>query len=122
MTRRPIEGGAADGEEPDLRFTLANERTFLAWVRTSLALVAGAIAVHTPAVDLDHRVETAVSLCLLAAAGLSIGQAWWRWRATDRALRTGQPLPGFGGPLLMAAVVAILILGATVGVVVAAMR
>ena len=30
-----------DGEEPDPRFTLANERTFLAWMRTALAFVAG---------------------------------------------------------------------------------
>ena len=32
---------ADDGEEPDYRFTLANERTFLAWVRTALGLLAG---------------------------------------------------------------------------------
>ena len=111
-----------DGEEPDARFSLANERTFLAWVRTSLALVAGAVAVHTPAIDLDRWVETAASLCLLAAAGLAIGQAWWRWRATERAMRTGQPLPGFGGPLMMAAVVSVLIAGATIGVIVVAVR
>jgi uncharacterized membrane protein YidH (DUF202 family) len=33
------------GQHPDYRFTLANERIFLAWIRTSLALVAGGIAV-----------------------------------------------------------------------------
>ena len=32
------------GEEPDYRFTLANERTFLAWIRTALALIAGGVA------------------------------------------------------------------------------
>jgi hypothetical protein len=32
----------ADGAEPDPRFTLANERTFLAWIRTALALIAAA--------------------------------------------------------------------------------
>ena len=30
------------GEAPDPRFTLANERTFLAWIRTALALLGGA--------------------------------------------------------------------------------
>ena len=35
------------GEDPDPRFTLANERTFLAWIRTSLALVAGGIGLDT---------------------------------------------------------------------------
>ena len=32
-----------EGEEPDYRFTLANERTFLAWLRTALALIAGGV-------------------------------------------------------------------------------
>jgi putative membrane protein len=30
--------------EPDYRFTLANERTFLAWQRTALGLLAAAVA------------------------------------------------------------------------------
>src|SRR3984893_15268857 len=34
----------AEGE-PDYRFTLANERTFLAWQRTALGLLAAAVAV-----------------------------------------------------------------------------
>jgi putative membrane protein len=34
-----------DMREPDYRFTLANERTFLAWIRTALALIAGGVAV-----------------------------------------------------------------------------
>ncbi|WP_143342795.1 YidH family protein, partial [Crossiella equi] len=34
------------GEEPDPRFTLANERTFLAWIRTSLGLMAAGVAVE----------------------------------------------------------------------------
>src|SRR6185312_1745313 len=33
------------GEEPDYRFSLANERTFLAWIRTALALMAAAVGV-----------------------------------------------------------------------------
>ena len=33
------------GTDPDPRFTLANERTFLAWNRTALALIAGGLAV-----------------------------------------------------------------------------
>ena len=33
------------GHEPDYRFTLANERTFLAWIRTSLGLMAVGLAV-----------------------------------------------------------------------------
>jgi putative membrane protein len=35
-----------EGTEPDYRFTLANERTFLAWIRTALALLAGGVLLH----------------------------------------------------------------------------
>jgi len=111
-----------DGEDPDPRLSQSNERTFLAWVRTSLALVAGAVAVHTPALDLDEWAKTIASLCLLAAAGVAIVQSWTRWRATERAMRTGEPLPGFGGPVLLAAVLGVLIVGVAIGVVVDALR
>ena len=43
--RKPLSQSLLGGEEPDPRFTLANERTFLAWIRTSLAFLAGGIAV-----------------------------------------------------------------------------
>ena len=35
----------AEGEEPDARFSYANERTFLAWNRTALALIGVGLAV-----------------------------------------------------------------------------
>ena len=41
-------GGGADpgeGREPDPRFTFANERTFLAWSRTALALVVAGLGI-----------------------------------------------------------------------------
>lgn len=111
-----------EGQEPDPRFTLANERTFLAWVRTALAFLAGAVAVHTPAVDLDVWVKHVASLALLAVAALAVGQSWLRWRQVERAIRTGQPLPGFGGPTVVAAGLGILIAAAAIGVVVLALR
>ena len=43
---RWVEGPGPEGEEPDPRFTLANERTFLAWIRTALALVASGIGLE----------------------------------------------------------------------------
>lgn len=122
MTTRFPKQVFGEGEEPDARFTLANERTFLAWVRTSLALLAGAVAVHTPAVDLDGWVKTLASLFLLAAAGLAIGQSWRRWHKVELAIRTGQPLPGFAGPALLAMVLGLLIVGVAVGVIVVAVR
>ncbi len=122
MTSRFPQQIFGDGEEPDPRLSQANERTFLAWIRTALALLAGAVAVHTPAVDLDVWVKTVASLCLLAAAGLAITQSWTRWRATERAIRSGEPLPGFGGPAMLAAVLGVLIVGVAVGVIVVAVR
>ena len=77
--------------EPDIRFTLANERTFLAWVRTSIGLVAAGVAVFhlfdvTPA-------TTVLSLVLLAAAAVSGWAGLAHFRRADRAIRTGETLP-----------------------------
>jgi putative membrane protein len=112
----------AEGDEPDARFTLANERTFLAWVRTGLAMLAGAVAVHAPAIDLEQWARTVVSLVLLTAAALAISLAWRRWLAVERSIRTGRPLPGFAGPAALAGVIGVLIVGVAVGVLVAALR
>ena len=43
------------GTEPDPRFTLANERTFLAWIRTALALIAGGVALEALALTVEPR-------------------------------------------------------------------
>ncbi|GAB3684835.1 YidH family protein [Saccharopolyspora tripterygii] len=84
-----------DGEEPDPRFTLANERTFLAWIRTALALMAGGVGVEAlnavAAEPSDLRVVLAIALLL--AGVLCSATAFTRWVATERALRRGQPLP-----------------------------
>jgi putative membrane protein len=80
--------------EPDPRFSLANERTALAWVRTSLALLAGGIGLTSLArvADLPRAIDLLSALiCLLGAAvGLS---AFRTFHARDRAIRSGQPLP-----------------------------
>lgn len=80
--------------EPDYRFTLANERTFLAWQRTSLGLLASAVAVlqflpeHThPALRYGLGALLGVLAVATAAGGLH------RWRGNDAAMRRGLPLP-----------------------------
>ncbi|WP_345697834.1 YidH family protein [Kitasatospora terrestris] len=87
---------ADPGDEDDLdyRFSLANERTFLAWIRTALALLAGAIALDQLAPDLGPRpVRMAVSV-VLALGGACLGAASYRrWARVERAMRAGEPLP-----------------------------
>jgi putative membrane protein len=82
------------GTEPDPRFTLANERTFLAWIRTSLALLAGGIAIEAFTADLflePVRKGLAVLLLLLGMM-LSAGSAV-RWLRVERSMRNRPPLP-----------------------------
>ncbi|WP_342245940.1 YidH family protein [Pseudomonas sp. OTU5201] len=92
--RKSLSDTLLGGDEPDPRFTLANERTFLAWVRTALALMGGGIAVETFAGQaFEPWLRLTITLCLLALSLLvSIG-ACLRWLAVERALRHGRALP-----------------------------
>lgn len=79
---------STQGKAPDYRFTLANERTFLAWIRTALAFMAAAIGIDQLASDLApamFRAGLVVTLGLTAAA-LSY-YAYRRWAANERAMR-----------------------------------
>ncbi len=83
-----------DGDEPDPRFTLANERTFLAWTRTALAFLAGGIALEAfqlPGIDDGVRSSVAGIIIVLAMA-ISAGAAL-RWVRIERALRHDAPIP-----------------------------
>ena len=82
------------GEEPDPRFTLANERTFLAWVRTALALVAGAVAIDAVTASVwPVSVRRGLVVLLLVAGLVLSGGAAVRWLRVERAIRSGRPLP-----------------------------
>ena len=83
----------AEGEEPDPRFTLANERTFLAWIRTALALVAGGVALEALVVPIEPGYRVSASTLLLVMGGVLPLIAWRDWAVTERALRRGRPLP-----------------------------
>lgn len=77
--------------EPDIRFTLANERTFLAWVRTAIGLVAAGVAVfHLFDVTVA---TTTLALVLLAGGGLAGVAGYSHFRTADRAIRRGETLP-----------------------------
>lgn len=81
------------GSEPDARFTLANERTLLAWVRTALALIAGGVALEVLGLDLHPGLRLTASLVLLVMGIATPVLAWISWMRTERALRRGEPLP-----------------------------
>ncbi|MFD7730080.1 YidH family protein [Kitasatospora phosalacinea] len=86
-----------EDEEPqelDFRFTLANERTFLAWIRTALALLAGAVGLDQLTPDLAPAPVRITLSVLLAAGGAGLGvAAYHRWVRVERAMRAGGPLP-----------------------------
>ena len=89
-----------EGEEPDYRFSFANERTFLAWIRTSLALLAAAVALDVVELDVSENVRQLLAGVLVALGLLSAVAAWIRWSVAERAIRQQAPLPSFGFSLL----------------------
>jgi putative membrane protein len=82
------------GTEPDARFSLANERTTLAWLRTALALVAAGIGLTSLAelAGLARWLDVVAAVLCLCGGGLAV-EAVLGWRRTERALRLGGALP-----------------------------
>lgn len=105
------------GTEPDPRFSFANERTFLAWIRTALAIFAAGVAVDTLATDLPEVGRRLVAIGLVALGAVVSTVALARWAQNERALRTESPLPGFGLAPVMG--LAVVLLGVTAGVLAA---
>jgi len=96
------------GETPDYRYSLANERTFLAWIRTALALVAGGLACaqFLRPLPIAHLRE-GIAVALLVLGGLVALRAVDRWSSTERAMRLQQDLPPSRFPAVLAILVAL---------------
>jgi putative membrane protein len=84
-----------EGEDPDYRWSLANERTFLAWIRTSLALLAGGIAVIqlVPAFG-SPGARQGLGIALIVLGTVLAGVAHRRWWRAERAMRHRRQLHG----------------------------
>jgi putative membrane protein len=75
--------------EPDVRFSLANERTLLAYQRTAIGLVAGAIAV---AHFFDDDISVVLAVALLLTGVVAAFGGYVQFRRVDDAIRTGRPV------------------------------
>ncbi len=91
-----------DDHEPDPRFTFANERTFLAWNRTALALIATGVAATQllPEFHVDGG-RRILGLPLIGLGALVAGTSFRDWRANQRAMRRGEPLPRSPMPVVL---------------------
>ncbi|GAA1009270.1 membrane protein [Streptomyces sp. F-3] len=94
-----------EGSTPDYRFSLANERTFLAWLRTALALIAGGFAVDQFLPRLPQGWRIGLALALLGAGVLCSLRAVDHWVRCERAMRRGEDLPASRFPAVLSLLV-----------------
>jgi inner membrane protein YidH len=104
----PAPAEASNGSEPDARFTFANERTFLAWSRTALALVIGGLAIVQllppfPGVPWGRHL---IGTPLIVLGGAVSVISYLEWQTNQRALRRGEPLSRTRLPQILAVAIA----------------
>ena len=103
-----------DGEEPDYRFSLANERTFLAWIRTALAVIASGLLLHQFAPQTRSPASLSVTALALTVCGIVMaGSAYHRWKSNEIAMRHARPLPA--GFAMLAVSITVAALGLWIG-------
>ncbi|MFO7291593.1 MAG: DUF202 domain-containing protein [Actinomycetes bacterium] len=101
------------GSEPDPRFTLANERTLLAWIRTAVGFAAAGGGILLAREALGEWAPQAAAVAFAVALVVAVG-ATVRWARMERALRLGEPLPG---PTLAMLLVAVVVTGSLAAIV-----
>lgn len=98
----------------DPRFTLANERTFLAWIRTALGMLAGAAALDAVDTGWPESAVRVLASVLAISALLSLVIAWLRWRRVEQAIESGTSARVGGSHLVPAVGVLVVGLGVLV--------
>jgi len=105
-----VEPGEVPPEEvePDPRFSYANERTFLAWIRTALGLITAGLAVTQlfPKFDVPGG-RRLIGLPLIALGVLIAVFSFGNWRRNEDAMRFQRPLPRSFLPRIVAVVVSV---------------
>ena len=124
MTDSQPPGSADDGTEPDPRFTFANERTFLAWSRTALALVVAGLGVVQllppfPRVPWGRHV---LGVPLIVFGAVVAVVAYNEWVRCQRAMRLSQPLPRSIMPRVLTVVITVMAVISGIVVLVSALR
>ena len=110
LSDRPAPGGI----DVDPRVTFANERTFLAWIRTALALIAGGVAVGAAFSAHNQSVHAAVALAPIVLGAMIAAVGYRRWSHADAALRAGSPLPTDRTLLVLALTIGAVAVGAAI--------
>lgn len=101
-----------EGRDPDYRFSLANERTFQAWIRTALSVIAGGVLLHQLGMSSrDGGLHAAAASGVVLFGGLIAPFAYRRWKSHEIAMRHGRPLGPATGFLALSAAI---LLAATV--------
>ncbi len=99
------------GEEPDPRFSFANERTFLAWIRTALALLAAGVALDAITLDIPDGLQLTLAAVFILLGLACAVAAWLRWARAERAMRRREPLPASNIGIVLSVVVVLSALG-----------
>jgi putative membrane protein len=124
MADSPDSSPEDDGTEPDPRFTFANERTFLAWSRTALALVVAGLGIIQllppfPGVPWGRHI---LGVPLIVFGAIVAVTAYSEWGRSQQAMRHGRPLPRSVMPKILAVLICLMAVVSAVVVLVSALR
>lgn len=100
-----------EGSEPDPRFSFANERTFLAWIRTALALLAAGVALDAISLAIPSALQVGLAVSFIVLGLFCAATAWLRWACAERAMRRREPLPASRLSVLLSVVVVLSAVG-----------
>ena len=95
-------------EPTDYRFLLANERTFLAWIRTALSLQIAGLGVLQFLTHGDDAVRYTLGVSLVVAGSYVGTTGYLRYYRNERAIRANEDLTSIRSSAVVAAAVIVL--------------